>query len=571
MTESTFTSRMEKIQTGIPGFDRMTGGGLPRGRVSAVIGTAGAGKTVFAMQTLVNIVRATGGVGVFVSFEQTMRGVIGDLSSFGWDAMPLIDSGRLLVIDGRPHADVLHSGAFDLIGLLAMVEGAASPGAPVCVVFDGIDTLLSLLGSPMAQRAELLRLQEHVHTLDATMLLTIKAVSSMGQGFEEVALYMADCVVELNRDAQWDMPSRSIRIQKYRSSNHAQSRVPFVMTAQGIEVESADADARTAPVSSERLSVGVERLDAMLRGGVFRGSSTLLSGAPGTAKTTLGTRFIDAVCQRAERALCICFDESPLEIVRNVASVGTLLAPHMASGLLQMHALADHAAGADELVHEIMVHIRRHRPRHLMVDPVSVFANSPGSRSAVQRLVRFCKREGITVVLTSLLERSAGESESSRSYVSSLCDNWIHLSYVVHGGERNRALTVVKSRGTAHSNQVGELLLDDEGITLADVYAEDGAVLMGSLRWQKERANQQAMQDARNAADDAYRDTERSVEDLTRRLTDLNDELAGKQQELVRLRGRAADVAAQETSRREQVAQLRRPAGLPPLDSLGVL
>ncbi|MDP9902483.1 circadian clock protein KaiC [Variovorax ginsengisoli] len=571
MTERTSTPRMEKIRTGIPGFDRMTFGGLPQGRVSAVIGAAGAGKTVFAMQTLVNIVRTTGGVGVFVSFEQTIQGVISDLSSFDWDAMQLVDGGRLLVVDGRPQADVLHSGAFDLIGLLAMVEGAASPGAPVCVVFDGIDALLSLLGSPTAQRAELLRLQEHVSKLNATMLLTVKAMTAMGQGFEEIALYMADCVVELTRDAQGDMSSRSMRIQKYRSSSHAQSKVPFVMTAQGIEVESMDVEAWTSPVSTERLSVGIEQLDAMLRGGIFRGSSTLLSGAPGTAKTTLGTRFIDAACRRAERALCICFDESPQEIVRNVASVGTLLAPHIASGLLQMHGPADHAVGADELVHEIMVHIRRHQPRHLMVDPVSVFTNSTNSRSAVQRLVKFCKREGITVVMTSLLERSAGETESSRSYVSSLCDNWIHLSYLVQGGERNRALTVVKSRGTAHSNQVGELLLGDDGVTLADVYVEDGAVLMGSLRWQKERANQQALQETRNAADDAYREAEHSVEDLSRRLAYLQGELLGKQQELVRLRSRAASAEAQETSRREQMTELRRPASLPPLDTFGVM
>ncbi len=571
MTESTFTPRGPKILTGIPGFDRMSYGGLPVGRVSAVIGAAGAGKTVFAMQALVNILRATGGTGVFVSFEQTIQGVGSDMSSFGWDAMPLVDSGRLLLVDGRPHADILHSGAFDLVGLLAMVEGAALPGRPVCVVFDGIDTLLSLLESPRAQRAELLRLQEHVSTHDATMLLTIKALNSAAPCFEEVALYIADCVVELTRDANLDMSNRSMRIQKYRSSGHAQNRVPFVVTTQGIEVQSVDAESWSTPVSNERLPVGVERLDAMLRGGFFRGSSTLLSGAPGTAKTTLGTCFIDAACQREERALCICFDESPQEIVRNVASVGILLAPHIASGLLQMHGPADHAVGSDELVHEIMEHIRRHRPRHLMVDPVSVFTDSANARGAVQRLVRYCKSEGITVVLTSLLERSVGEAESSRSYVSSLCDNWIHLSYLIHGGERNRALTVVKSRGTAHSNQVGELLLGDDGITLADVYVEEGAVLMGALRWQRERANQQAMEEAQYAADDAFRVTERSVEELSQRLGHLQDELVGKQQELVRLRSRAANVEVHETSRREQLTELRRPASLPTPGALGVM
>ncbi|MBV8509366.1 MAG: circadian clock protein KaiC [Xanthobacteraceae bacterium] len=546
-----------KVATGIAGFDIMTGGGLPTGRASAAIGTAGAGKTVFAMQTLVHRVRETGSVGVFVSFEQSVEGVISDMTSFDWNARALIESGKILVVDGRPQPDILHSGAFDIVGLLATVRGATEPGPPACVVFDGLDTLLTMLPSPNAQRGELLRLQDFVERLGSTIILTIKATLGSNTGFEEMGLYMADCVIELTRDAEDALSSRSLRIQKYRSSNHVQGWMPFIMMAQGIEVEAIDARPKAMPVSDERLSTGIDRLDEMLSGGLYRGSSTLLSGAPGTAKTTLGTRFLDAVCRHGERALCICFDESPEEIVRNVNSVGTKLAPHVTSGLLRMHGMVDRSAGPDEFAHEIANQIRLHRPRHVLIDPVSIFTNSLPAQNAVRRLIQLCKREGITVVLTSLIERISGDVESSRSYVSTLCDNWIHLSYVINGGERNRALTIVKSRGTAHSNQVGELLLGNGGISIADVYTEDGAVLMGSLRWQRERANRRAIQIAEDEAMQRQRDVERSVGELARRIADLNSELTARENELEILRGQAVEVERSETARRASMSKRR--------------
>ncbi|MBB3930926.1 circadian clock protein KaiC [Kaistia hirudinis] len=557
MAETIGSIRPDKIPTGIAGFDVMSAGGLPLGRVTAVIGAAGTGKTVFAMQAMLNMIRQTGRTGLFISFEQSPRSALSDMNSFDWDVQRLVDAGQLLFVDGRPDPDMMISGGFDIGGLLSAIEGAGDSGAPPFVVLDGIDALLTILDSHSAQRGELVRLQSYVESHPGTVIVTVKASPLRGAGFEEMALYMADCVVELSRDAEDGFSTRGVAIQKYRSSAHAQGRVAFVMTASGIVVDATNPEPPAIPVSTERLPTGIARLDTMLGGGLFRGSSTLLSGAPGTAKTTLGTRFLAAVCERGERALGISFDEAPKEIVRNVASVCTDLSAHLASGLLRIHGMADRSAGPDEFVHEILDQIRRHAPRHVMIDPISIFTASPSSQSAVRRLTQFCKREGITVVLTSLLERNATEAESSRSYVSTLCDNWIHLSYVVNNGERNRALTIVKSRGTAHSNQVGELLLDSRGITIADAYVEDGAVLMGSLRWQKERANHLAAEAAEFAAAERARLLRRSIEETERRIADLSHELAEKQSEFAVFVGRSKEIGRQEEERREELSQLR--------------
>lgn len=548
-----------KMPTGIMGFDRMSGGGLPRGRIAAVIGSAGAGKTVFAMQSMVNLVSA-GGNGVFVSFEQSPQSVREGFNAFDWDVDELLDAGRICIIDGRLRSDVAVSGTFDIAGLLANVGGAFPAGRLGCVVFDGIDALLTILGSASLQRTELLRLQEYVEKLPSTVILTLKLYPNTSGGFEEVALYMSDCVVELERHSEEGLAKRSLRIQKYRSSAHAQSRVPFLMTEKGIEIAAIEPEPRQSPITSERLSIGIARLDEMLAGGIYRGSSTLLSGSPGTAKTTLGNSFLRASCAQGERALGIFFDESPGEIVRNAASVSIELAPHIDSGLLRLHGMVDRSAGADEFAHEIAVHVREHRPQHLLIDPISIFTGSESSENAVRRLLQMCKQEGITVVMTSLLDRVQGESENTRSYVSTLCDNWIHLSYVVQSGERNRSLTIVKSRGTAHSNQVGELLLSSAGISIAEAFTEDGAVLMGSLRWQKERANEQALQDARLETDRIGRETERDIEELERRRASLETELDEKREDLDRLRGQAHHAVQVEEERRD--ALNRRRGGL---------
>lgn len=545
-----------KAPTGIAGFDRMSGGGLPNGRISAIIGSAGAGKTVFSMQSMTTLVRE-GGDGVFVSFEQSPRSIREGFSAFSWDALPMLDAGRIQIIDARLRSETVVSGSFDIGGLLASVSGAVASSPPSCIVFDGIDALLTLLDRPSSQRTELLRLQEYAEGLQSTVLMTLKLRPGPSEDFEDIALYMADCVVELERGIEEGAATRSLRIQKYRSSAHVQSRAPFIMTEQGIEIATIAPPGVQSEVTTERLSTGIVRLDTMLGGGIFRGSSSLLSGAPGTAKTTLGCSYLAAACQAGEPAFGVFFDESPEEIIRNVASVEIDLSGPIASGLLKLHGMVDRTAGPDELVHQIAEKMKSHRPRHLLIDPVSVFTDAPSSHNAIRRLVQLCKREGITVVMTSLLDRSAGESESTRSYVSTLCDNWIHLSYLVQAGERNRGLTIVKSRGTAHSNQVAELLLSVTGIEIADVYAEDGAVLMGSMRWQKERLNRLVQQNARVEAERGEREIERGIEEIEQRQSLLARELLEKRLDLERLRDEASEVGNLENVRREAMVRLR--------------
>lgn len=560
MTEETRPIRRAgtKTPTGIDGFDRMTGGGLPAGRISAVIGATGAGKTVFAVQTLRHMLKREGHCGVLVSFEQSPEAIISDFSSFEWGISDLVASGRLLILDGRPDPDALFSGAFDIAGLLAGIEAIGADKPLTGIVFDGMDALLSLIRDPARQRQELLRLQTLADRLRTTALLTLKAKSGEEGTFEELALYMADCVVELIREMDEHIASRSIRVQKYRGSAHALGRQPFLLTEHGLVVEGPHSEDMSSPQAfGERLPTGLERLDGMLAGGFYRASTTLLSGAPGTAKTTLGSLFLSSMCERGETALFVGFDEASDEAVRNMKSVGIDLDRHVESGRLHMRRMVSYAAGPDEIGHEIAKLIETHKPDHLLIDPISVFSSSSRSQDAVRRIILLCKRRGITVIMTSLLDRGVGEIESTRSHISSICDTWIHLSYVVNGGERNRGLTIIKARGTAHSNQVGELVLSNSGVSIADVYTEDGAVLMGSLRWQRERANLEETRRAAEAAAGHYRDVELAAEDLARRIAGLNVELEDKHREMELMRVEKNEVTRLEVERRAHVLRMR--------------
>jgi circadian clock protein KaiC len=228
----------------------------------------------------------------------------------------------------------------------------------------------------------------------------------------------------------------------------------------------------------------------MLYGGILRGSAMMITGNPGTAKTTLSAAFAEAAAKRGERTLYVAFDETSEEIVRNLTSVNIHLQEHLDSGILQMHSEYVGSGGAEEHFQNIKALIQHQRAICVVIDPFTAFSSAgslANSQAVAARLVRWVKSEQITLICTSL--PLAGEPEFSGTIlkITTVADTWIYLSFS-NGGERNRGLTIIKSRGTNHSNQTRELILSSSGLSLAAPYTADGNVLMGTMRWQKERA-----------------------------------------------------------------------------------
>ncbi len=493
--EKTAAAMIEKAPTGIDGLDDITYGGLPRGRVSLLAGGAGSGKTIFGFQTLVNGARTYGEPGVFVTFEEHSSRIVKNLGGFGW-GLPALLSRKIAIIDAKLDPDLVVSGKFDICGILAQMAAQVKNLGARRIVLDSVDTPLSLMDNPSDWRRELYRLHEWLLAEGLTAIVTAKSRMPWEGGMllEPFAFleYLADCSISLNREIVDGVSQRHLRVQKYRGSMFSENQTPFVIGEQGMAVAGVRGGARLkTKVSLARLSSGIARLDTMLGGGFFRAACVLITGSPGTAKTTLGGLFAAAACERGEKTMIFSFDSRPDEIMRNLTSVSIPLRPYVRKGVLRIESTRAGGSSADACLVQIMSLARRHGIRNLVVDPISSLGKQGNAGTAygvVERLSDWAKTEGITLFCTSLLDGALENTESTLLRISTIADTWIHLSYLVRGGERNRALTIVKSRGTKHSNQVRELVLSEDGVTLEDVYTAGGEVLMGTLRWEREQA-----------------------------------------------------------------------------------
>lgn len=478
------------MPTGIAGFDELVGGGLPRGSTTLVLGGPGSGKTLFALEVLVNGAQKWGEPGIFVAFEERGGKVIANASSFGWNLRAL-QHRRLFFLDAQLSDAVIQGGEFDLVGLLAGVGAKAREMGARRIVFDGIDLLLAGLAEPAAERRELFRLGNWLGEAGLSGFITGKADPEGEYPLPRQAFlpYLVDCVVVLQQEPTGSVLLRRIRVAKCRGIRHAGHQVPFAITPAGLQVARYPVAGLRRESSREKITSGIPRLDVMLGGGYYRNASVVVSGAPGTAKSTLAAAFAASAARRGDRTLYVTFDESPADVIRNMASVNLRLAPLVKAGTLEIVSARKGDRSAEDHVAWIADTIGRQQARCLVIDPISALISSGGrfvGEEAAMRLVAIAKSLGLSLFATTLLASGYDEGEATASSLSTLADTWIHLSYRIHAGERNRALTIVKSRGAAHSNQVRELVLTNAGPTLTDVYLEGGEVLMGALRRQKE-------------------------------------------------------------------------------------
>ncbi len=535
-----------KAPTGITGLDEITRGGLARGRATLLSGGAGAGKSVLALQILVNGAFLYDEAGIFVAFEESSERIKANAAGFGWN-LDALEKRKLFFLNAQPTAALIQSGSFDLDGLLTMLACKVRDMGAKRVVFDAVDIVLSLLDDQKAERQEIYKLHEWFLAQGVTAIITAK----QGQDHLSLMEFMVDCAVKLNHKMIQGISQRNLRVQKYRGSAFEENESPFVIGEKGIEVAGSRQSGKSlASVSNERVSTGVPRLDAMLDGGYYRSSSVLITGLPGTAKTTLAGAFAAAACKRGERCLFVTFDSDANEVTRNLSSVNIRLQRFIKSGMLRTESARMIGGNAEIHLMRIKNLAKEHRSRCLVIDPVSALSktgNQGTVHSVAERLIEWAKSSGITLLCTSLLEGSAIDQENTPLQISTIADTWIHLNYLVKAGERNRGLSIIKSRGTAHSNQVREMILSDRGITLADAYLAGGEVLMGAMRSEKESAARLARLEAARAAQRQRLELEGEEARLTNQIKSLQRELDVKRAEM-NLSGQVEVVLAKEFS-----------------------
>lgn len=474
---------LPKTPTGIHGLDEVTEGGLPRGRPTLVCGPAGCGKTLLALEFLVRGISEHGENGVFLAFEETREDLIANVASLGFDLAQLEADGQLVLdhVNIEP-SEIEQSGEWDLEGLFIRLGAAIDEVAAKRVVIDTIENLFVAFPDAATVRAELRRLFRWLKDRGVTAVITGERGEGAltRHGIEE---YVSDCVIVLDHRVNEQTSTRRLRVLKYRGSLHGTNEYPFLIGKRGVSVVPITSLGLSHDVSSERLSLGVARLDAMLGGpGVFRGSSILVSGAAGTGKSTVATQFCDAACRRGERALYFAFEESEAQIVRNMGSVGMDLAQWSQQGLLKFECMRPSLLGLEAHLSSMQELVAEYEPAVVVMDPISDLLTAGASRDVSAMLTRqvdFLKVRGVTAMFTSLAHD--GQLENTSQQIASLIDVWLLVRNHEANGERNRSLSVLKARGIAHSNQVREFLLTERGMQLADVHGL-GEVLTGSAR-----------------------------------------------------------------------------------------
>lgn len=555
------SQELQKERTGISGFDEVTRGGLPKGRPTLICGSAGAGKTLFAMEFLVRGATQFKEPGVFISFEESNEELTTNVASLGFDLNELVEQKKL-VLDYVfiERSEIEETGEYDLEGLFLRLEHAINQIGAKRIVLDTLEALFSALPNEAIIRAELRRLFRWLKEKGLTAVITCERGEGTltRYGLEE---YVADCVILLDNRVQNQISTRRMRIVKYRGTSHGTNEYPFFIDEAGFSVLPITSLGLSHKASSDRLSTGIARLDTMLGGeGFYRGSSILVSGTAGTGKSTLAAHFVEAACVRGERSLFFAFEESQDQIIRNMRSIGVDLERFVKKGLLKFHNARPSAWGLE--IHLAMIHkeIVEFEPQVVVVDPITNFlaiGDEIETKSMLTRLIDLLKVRQITGMFTSLTS-SAGEIEDSEVGVSSLMDAWLLVKSVETNGERNRGLYILKARGIAHSNQVREFVLTSHGIELIDAYVGTEGVLMGSAR-SSQLARERALEiERKQATARKERELRRKEELYEAQLVALRGQYETERdailRELEEEKGRLEGLAAQ----RREIARLRR-------------
>ncbi len=552
---------LAKAATGIRGFDQITGGGLPQGRPTLICGGPGSGKTMFGMEFLIRGATELGEPGVFVSFEETPLDLAKNVASLGFDVGALIDEKKIAIDHVRvERSEIEETGEYDLEGLFVRLGYAIDSIGAKRVVLDTIEALFAALPNEGILRSELRRLFFWLKDRGVTAVVTGERGEGTltRRGLEE---YVSDCVIVLDQRVHDQLATRRMRIVKYRGSAHGTNEYPFLIHESGFSVLPSTSLGLAHSAPDDRMSTGIPHLDAMLGGeGVYRGSSVLVSGTAGSGKTSIAAHVAAACCMRGEKCLYFAFEESQAQILRNMRSIGVDLAPWVDNGLLVFHTARPSLFGLE--MHLAVMHQRVDDvgPSVVIVDPVTnLFAAGTASdvHAMLVRFIDFLKARTTTAFFTSLTAGVESQEQAALG-ISSLMDTWLLVRFIEGDGERNRGIQVLKSRGTAHSNQIREVVMTDHGIRLLDAYTGPSGVLTGTARVVQESREQIAVVEKREDVERRRRELTRKRELLGAQLAAMRGELDAVEQDERRLGLAEEQREAQISVDRQSVERMRQ-------------
>jgi circadian clock protein KaiC len=479
------TVGVQKIRTMIEGFDDISHGGLPVGRTTLVSGTSGTGKTLLAVQFLYHGITYFDEAGVFVTFEESPTDIIKNACSFGWDLQQLINEGKLFILDASPDPEGQEVvGNFDLSALIERIQYAIRKYKAKRVSVDSITAIFQQYDAASVVRREIFRLVARLKQVGVTTVMTTERVEEYGSvarfGVEE---FVSDNVVIVRNVLEGERRRRTMEILKLRGTTHMKGEYPFTMTSQGINIFPLGAMRLTQRSSNARVSSGVKTLDEMCGGGFFKDSIILATGATGTGKTLLVSKFIQEACLRGDRAILFAYEESRAQLSRNASSWGIDFEELEKKGLMKILCTYPESAGLEDHLQIIKSEIAEFKPSRIAIDSLSALARGVSNnafRQFVIGVTGYAKQEEITGFFTNTTDQFMGSNSITDSHISTITDTILMLQYVEIRGDMSRAINVFKMRGSWHDTGIREYVISADGPEIKDSFRNYERIISGS-------------------------------------------------------------------------------------------
>lgn len=481
---------IEKLPTGISGFDLIAVGGLPRGRTTLISGTAGSAKTVFASQFLADGIRKADENGVFITFEEPPRDICTNMASLGWNIPQWMEEGRWAFVDASPQFDTetIETGGYDFGGLIARIEHAIQKSGAKRVALDSISAVFTQFRDSAIVRRELLRLAVALKSMGVTAVLTAERQEEHGLlsrfGVEE---FVADNVIVLRNVLENETRRRTVEILKFRGTTHQKGEWPFtIVPDEGIVVIPLSAIALQQRSSDQRVSSGISEVDEMCGGGFFRDSIVLVSGATGTGKTLTATHFIAAGQTAGERCLYFAFEESRDQLFRNAEGWGFDYRKMEREGQLKVICAYPESAVLEDHLISMKEAINSFSPDRVAVDSLSALergATVKGFREFVIGITSFIKHKEVPALFTATTPTLMGGTSVTEAHISTITDSIILLRYVELYGEMRRGLTILKMRGSKHDKDIREFQIDGSGMHVLRPFRNVAGIISGHLSY----------------------------------------------------------------------------------------
>ncbi|MBD2305106.1 circadian clock protein KaiC [Chroococcidiopsis sp. FACHB-1243] len=476
---------VQKIRTMIEGFDDISHGGLPLGRTTLFSGTSGTGKTLFSVQFLYNGILFFDEPGVFVTFEESPSDIIKNAYSFGWNLPKLIEEGKLFILDASPDPEGQEViGNFDLSALIERLQYAIHKYKATRVAIDSITAVFQQYEAASVVRREIFRLVARLKQIGVTTIITTERTEEYGAiasfGVEE---FVADNVAIVRNVLEGERRRRTMEILKLRGTTHMKGEYPFTITNDGVNIFPLGAMRLTQRSSNVRVSSGVKTLDEMCGGGFFKDSIILATGATGTGKTLLVSKFLENGCRGGERAILFAYEESRAQLSRNAYSWGIDFEDLEKKGLLKIICAYPESAGLEDHLQIIKSEIAEFKPARVAIDSLSALARGVSNnafRQFVIGVTGFAKQEEITGFFTNTTDQFMGAHSITESHISTITDTILLLQYVEIRGQMSRAINVFKMRGSWHDNGIREYTISADGPEITDSFSNYEGIISGS-------------------------------------------------------------------------------------------